>query len=319
FGIDEIQAEYVAEIKLRNINKEYILKRVQEEESLRDEIDDLEDLVASPNRIRKVIVGELENVKKKHAVPRRTTILYEHQTEANDEDDDTPDYAVSIFLSRGGYFKKITPQSLRMADVQKYKDDDALAQTFETTNKAEVMFFTDQQQVYKCRLSDFADTKASALGDYLPTKLGMDVQERVISMILPGDYSGALFFFFENGKAARVDLSSYATTSNRRKLTGAYSDKSPLVTMLHLKEEQELVLYSSEVRALVFNTALLTPKTTRTTIGVQLMTLKPKYHLSEVIPLEKSNITNLGRYRCRAIPAAGALLNEEDSDQMKLL
>ncbi len=319
FGIDEIQAEYVAEIKLRNINREYILRRVQEEESLCDEIADLEDLVENANRIRKLIIRELETVKKKYAVPRRTTILYEHQQEAIDEADDIPDYPVTIFLSKGGYFKKITPQSLRMADTQKYKDDDSLMQTLETTNKAEVMFFTDRQQVYKCRLHDFSDTKASALGDYLPTKFGMDAQERVLSMILPGDYSGAVFFFFENGKVARVDLNSYATTSNRRKLTGAYSDKSPLVTLLHLKEEQELVLYSSEVRALIFNTALLTPKATRTTVGVQLMTLKPKYRLQEVRPLQESTITNLGRYRCRAIPAAGALLKEDDSDQMKLL
>ncbi len=319
FGIDEIQAEYVAEIKLRNINREYILRRVQEEESLCDEIADLEDLVENANRIRKLIIKELETVKKKYAVPRRTTILYEHQQEAIDEADDIPDYPVTIFLSKGGYFKKITPQSLRMADTQKYKDDDSLMQTLETTNKAEVMFFTDKQQVYKCRLHDFADTKASALGDYLPTKFGMDPQERVMSMILPGDYSGAMFFFFENGKVARVDLNSYATTSNRRKLTGAYSDKSPLVTLLHLKEEQELVLYSSEVRALIFNTALLTPKATRTTVGVQLMTLKPKYRVQEVRPLQESTITNLSRYRCRAIPAAGALLKEDDSDQMKLL
>ena len=319
FGIDEIQAEYVAEIKLRNINKEYILKRVQEEEALRDEIEDLEDLVGNAGRIRKLIIGELQTVKKKYAQPRRTSILYEHQIEAADDEDDTPDYPVSIFLSRGGYFKKITPQSLRMADVQKYKDDDSLMQTFEATNKSEVMFFTDRQQVYKCRLSDFADTKASALGDYLPTKLGMDVQERIISMVLPGDYSGSLFFFFENGKAARVELGSYATTSNRRKLTGAYSDKSPLVAMLHLKEEQEIVVYSSEVRALIVDTALLAPKATRTTVGVQLMTLKPKYRLSEVLLLKDSSITNLGRYRCRALPAAGALLKEEDSDQMKLL
>ncbi len=319
FGIDEIQAEYVAEIKLRNINREYILRRVQEEESLCDEIADLEDLVENANRIRKLIIKELETVKKKYAVPRRTTILYEHQQEAIDEADDIPDYPVTIFLSKGGYFKKITPQSLRMADTQKYKDDDSLMQTLETTNKAEVMFFTDKQQVYKCRLHDFADTKASALGDYLPTKFGMDPQERVMSMLLPGDYSGAAFFFFENGKVARVDLNSYATTSNRRKLTGAYSDKSPLVTLLHLKEEQELVLYSSEVRALIFNTALLTPKATRTTVGVQLMTLKPKYRVEEVRLLQESTITNLSRYRCRAIPAAGALLKEDDSDQMKLL
>ena len=319
FGIDEIQAEFVAEIKLRNINKEYILKRVQEEEALRDEIDDLTDLVGSANRIRKVIIGELENVKKKYAQPRRTAIVYDHELEVADEEDEIPDYAVTVFLSKGGYFKKITPQSLRMADTQKYKDEDSLRQKFETTNRAEVMFFTNRQQVYKCRLSDFADTKASALGDYLPTKLGMDPEENVIYMLLPGDYSGSVFFFFENGKAARVELSGYATTSNRRKLTGAYSDKNPLVAMMHLTEDRELVLYSSEVRALVFNTALLAPKSTRTTIGVQLMTLKPKYHLSEVTTLEESSITNLGRYRCRTIPAAGALLKEEDSEQMKLL
>ena len=319
FGIDEIQAEYVAEIKLRNINKEYILKRVQEEESLRDEIDDLEDLVGSPNRIRKLIIGELENVKKKYAVERRTAIVYEHEIDTPDEEEEIPDYPVSIFLSKGGYFKKITPQSLRMADTQKYKEEDALSQTFETTNRAEVMFFTNRQQVYKCRLSDFADTKASALGDYLPTKLAMDPEESVISMVLPGDYSGALFFFFENGKAARVELQSYATTSNRRKLTGAYSDKSPIVSLLHLTEERELVLYSNEVRALIVNTALLAPKSTRTTIGVQLMTMKPKYRLSEVKTLEETNITNLGRYRCRAIPAAGAILKEEDGEQMMLL
>ena len=319
FGIDEIQAEYVAEIKLRNINKEYILKRVQEEESLRDEIDDLTDLVESPKRIRKIIIGELENVKKKYAVERRTAIVYEHEIETVDEEEEIPDYPVNIFLSRHGYFKKITPQSLRMADTQKYKEDDELFMTFETTNRAEVMFFTNRQQVYKCRLSDFSDTKASARGDYLPTKLAMDAEEAIVSMVLPGDYSGALFFFFENGKAARVELSSYATTSNRRKLTGAYSDKSPLVSMLHLTEERELVLYSNEVRALIVNTALLAPKSTRTTIGVQLITMKPKYRLSEIRTLEETNITNLGRYRCRAIPAAGAILKEEDGEQMKLL
>jgi len=321
FGIDQIQAEYVAEIKLRNINKEYILKRVQEEESLRDEIDDLQDLVDSPKRIRKLIIGELESVKKKYAQPRRTAIVYEHEIEEFDETEETPDYPVTVFLSRDGYFKKITPQSLRMADTQKYKEEDGLRQSAETTNKAEVMFFTDRQQVYKCRLNDFEDTKASALGDYLPSKLGMDPEEKVISMVLPGDYTGALLFFFENGKAARVELSAYATTSNRRKLTGAYSDKSPLASLLYLREDRELVLYSSEVRALIFNTALLAPKSTRTTQGVQVMTLKPKYHLSEVRTLEDSSITNLGRYRCRSLPAAGAILKEEDGDnqQMQLL
>ena len=319
FGIDAVQAEYVAEIKLRNINKEYILKRVKEEEALRAEIEDLEDLVGSPKRIRQVIIGELREVKKKYAQPRLTAIVYGHELPEETEEDETPDYPVHVFLSREGYFKKITPQSLRMADTQKYKENDGLRQTAAATNRSEVMFFTNRQQVYKCRLSDFDDTKASALGDYLPTKLGMDAEESVVSMVLPGDYGGALLFFFENGKVARVELKSYATTSNRRKLTGAYSDKSPLVALLPLTEEQELVLISVGRRALVVNTALLSPKTTRSTQGVQVMTLKGKDQLSEVTSLEESGITNLSRYRCRSLPAAGAILKEEDGGQMRLL
>ncbi|MDE7243696.1 MAG: topoisomerase IV [Oscillospiraceae bacterium] len=319
FGIDQIQAEYVAEIKLRNINKEYILKRVQEEEALRDEIDDLQDLVNDPARVKKVIIGELKAVKKKYAQPRLTSIVYEHEIETYNEADETPDYPVTIFLSNGGYFKKITPQSLRMADVQKYKEEDSLRQSVETTNKAEVMFFTDKQQVYKVRLSDFDDSKASVLGDYLPSKLGMDPDESIVQMILPGDYSGALLFFFQNGKAARVDLSAYATTSNRRKLTGAYSNKSPLAALVHLKEDCELAMYSSEVRVLIFSTALLAPKSTRTTQGVQVMTLKPKYQVTDVKPVTETNITNLARYRGRTLPAAGALLRESDGEQMSLL
>ncbi|MCI8419609.1 MAG: topoisomerase IV [Oscillospiraceae bacterium] len=319
FGIDQVQAEYVAEIRLRNINKEYILKRVQEEQALRDEIADLEDLVANPDRIKRVIIDELKSVKKKYGQDRRTSIVYEHEIASFDEAEETPDYPVTVFLSQHGYFKKITPQSLRMADVQKYKEEDGPRQSFETTNRAEVMFFTSRQQVYKCRLSDFDDTKASVLGDYLPSRLGMDGEESVVAMVLPGDYTGALLFFFENGKAARVELSAYATTSNRRKLTGAYSDKSPLVSLLHIREDGELALYSSDQRALVFSTALLSPKSTRTTQGVQVMSIKAKHRLTEVLPLEKTSITNLARYRCRTIPAAGALLREEDGEQMRLL
>ena len=319
FGIDAVQAEYVAEIKLRNINKEYILKRTQETEALRAEIEDLQDLVDSPGRIRKVIIGELEAVKKKYGQPRRTEIVYGHELETFDEAEETPDYPVTVFLSREGYFKKITPQSLRMADTQKYKENDGLRQSAETTNRAEVMFFTSRQQVYKCRLSDFDDAKASVLGDYLPTKLGMEPEEAVVGMVLPGDYGGSMLFFFENGKAARVELSAYATTSNRRRLTGAYSDKSPLAALLHLTEDRELVLYSSDSRALIFSTALLAPKTTRSTQGVQVMALKTRGRLAEVRELADSAITNLGRYRYRSIPAAGALLKEEDGDQMRLL
>ena len=319
FGIDAVQAEFVAEIKLRNINKAYILKRVEEEEALRAEIEDLEDLVGSQKRIRQVIIGELREVKKKYAQPRRTAVVYGHELPEEEPEDETPDYPVHVFLSREGYFKKITPQSLRMADTQKYKESDGPRQSAAATNRAEVMFFTDRQQVYKCRLSDFDDTKASALGDYLPTKLGMEPEESVVSMVLPGDYGGWLLFFFENGKAARVELKSYATTSNRRRLTGAYSDKSPLTALLHLTEEREVVLISVGRRALVVNTALLSPKTTRSTQGVQVMTLKGKDQLSEVTSLEESGITNLSRYRCRTLPAAGALLKEEDGGQMRLL
>jgi DNA gyrase subunit A len=318
FGIDEIQAEYVAEIKLRNINKAYILKRVQEEEALRDEIDDLEDILGNHRRVRKLIIDELAEVRKQYAQPRRTTIVYAHEVEEYREEDETPDYPVSVFLSREGYFKKITPQSLRMADTQKYKEEDGLRQSFEASNRDEVMFFTDKCQVYKARLSDFEDSKASALGDYLPSKLGMEPEERVVFLHLPGDYTGALVFFFENGKAARVDLSAYKTTSNRRRLTGAYSDKSPLVGIVALREERELAVYSTEPRALVFSTALLTPKTTRTTQGVQVMTLKPKHHVASVCPLEDSPITNLARYRCRAVPAAGAVVREEDGEEKQM-
>ena len=321
FGIDQVQAEYVAEIKLRNINKEYILKRVQETAALEEEIEDLEDTLQKPARIRKIIVGELEDVRKKYAQPRKTEIIFSHEAEYEEEPEETPDYPVTLFLSREGYFKKITAQSLRMSGEQKFKEGDELFRRVEATNNTELMFFTDHQQVYKVRAADFADGKASLLGDYLPTKLGMDEDEKVIDLVLPGDYSGHVLFFFENGKCARVALSAYATTSNRRKLTGAYSDKSPLAALLTLTEDKELALISTEPRALLLHTALLAPKTTRSTQGVAVMNMKPRYHLERVCTLEESGITNLARYRVRSIPAAGALLREEDQgrEQMTLL
>ena len=321
FGIDQIQAEYVAEIKLRNINKEYILKRVQETAALAEEIEDLEDTLQKPARIRKIIVGELEEVRKKYAQPRKTEIIFSHEAEYEEEPEETPDYPVTLFLSREGYFKKITAQSLRMSGEQKFKEGDGLFRQIEATNNTELMFFTDRQQVYKVRAADFADGKASLLGDYLPTKLGMDEEEKVIDLVLPGDYSGHVLFFFENGKCARVSLSAYATTSNRRKLTGAYSDKSPLAALLTLTEDKELALISTEPRALLLHTALLAPKTTRATQGVAVMNMKPRYHLDRVCTPEESGITNLARYRVRSIPAAGALLREEDQgrEQMSLL
>ena len=321
FGIDQVQAEYVAEIKLRNINKEYILKRVQETASLEGEIEDLEDTLKKPARIRKIIVSELEDVRKKYAQPRKTEIIYSHEVEYEEEPEDIPDYPVTLFLSREGYFKKITAQSLRMSGDQKFKEGDELFRRVEATNNTELMFFTDRQQVYKVRAADFADSKASLLGDYLPTKLGMDEDEKVIDMVLPGDYSGHLLFFFENGKCARVALSAYATTSNRRKLTGAYSDKSPLTALLHLTEDRELALISTEPRALLLHTSLLAPKSTRSTQGVAVMNIKPRYHLERVCDFADSGIVNLSRYRVRSIPAAGALLREEDQgrEQMTLL
>ena len=318
FGIDQVQAEYVAEIKLRNINKEYILKRVEETSALQDEIEDLEDILARPARVKKIIVTELEDVRKKYAEPRRTGIVYGHEVEEYTEETTVDDYAVSVFLSREGYFKKITPASLRMNAEQKYKEGDALAQSFETSNAAEVMFFTDRCQVYKSRLSDFDDTKASALGDYLPAKLGMDEGESVVYMVLPGDYRGWMLFFFENGKAAKVELSAYRTTSNRRKLTGAYSDKSPLRTALCLREDCELAVYSTEPRVLVFSTALLGSKTTRATQGVAVLTLKKKFTLDYACPAEATGIANLARYRARSLPAVGALLKVEDSDEKQI-
>lgn len=319
FGIDQVQAEYVAEIKLRNINKEYILKRVAEVDSLRDEIDDLQDILDNPKRVKKIIVEELKAVKKKYGEPRRTTIIYEDEVEEYNEEEQIEDYPCHLFLSQEGYFKKITPQSLRMSSDQKFKDGDSLHQTFDATNRMEILFFTDQCHVFKSRLYDFGDSKASVLGDYLPSVLGMDEGENVVYALLPGEnYQGGLIFFFENGKAARVELSTYQTQSNRKRLTGAYSDKSPLVGIVPIQEERELVLTSSEPRSLIFNTAQVTPKATRTTQGVQVMTLKPKYHLAEVCAREDSPIVDDKRYRVRKIPATGALLKQEDTEEKQI-
>ena len=322
FGIDQIQAEYVADIRLRNINKEYILKRTQEVDTLEDEIADLEDMVNSPKRIKKCITQELQEVKKKYAAPRRTEIIYDFQmAEPENEEDATPSYPVHLFISREGYLKKITPQSLRMASEQKYKEGDGPFQQWEANNADELLVFTDRQQCYKTRLSEFDDTKASVLGDYLPTKLGMDPEEKAIWACLPGDYSKQLLFFFENGKAARVELSAYQTQTRRKKLTGAYCDKSPLVTAFLLEEDFEAAVISTEGRCLIFHTAALNPKTTRSTQGVNVMTLKPKYKVEKVLPLTQTHIVHTTRYRARSLPINGALLKEEDrgEEQMTIL
>ncbi len=318
FGIDQLQAEYVAEIRLRNINKEYILKRTEETDALEKDIADLEDMLNSPRRVKKILTDELQAVAKKFAAPRRTEIVYADELEELAPEEEVEDYPVTLFLSREGYFKKITPQSLRMSGEQKFKENDGPFLEFEATNRDELLIFTDKQQVYKARVADFEDGKASVLGVFLPSRLEMDEGENVIFMLNPGDYSAHLLLFYANGKAARLALSAYATKTNRKRLTGAYSDKSELVSILPLESDREVAAFSTEGRAMVFSTALLAPKTSRTTIGVALMNIKPKYRLERVVFAEQSSIKNVARYRARSIPVAGALLREEDREERQL-
>ena len=319
FGIDQVQAEYVADIRLRNINKEYILKRTAETSALEAEIADLRDLVNSQGRLKKTVIDELAEVKKKYAVPRRTEIVYEYEDIQSSAVEEQPAaYPVHLFLSREGYLKKITPASLRMNDQQKYKEGDGPAQCWQTDSQTELLVFTDKQQCYKTRLSEFDDTKASALGDYLPSRLGMDADERVVWACLPGDYTAHVLFCFENGKMARVELSAYQTQTKRRKLTGAYSDKSPLVCALLLDADRELAAGSTGGRCLVFQSAALAPKSTRNTQGVAVMTLKSPHRLEWVRPLEETAIVNAARYRARSLPVTGALLKGEDRGEEQL-
>ena len=314
FGIDEVQANFVAEIKLRNINKEYILKQTKAISQLEQEIADMRDTLNSARKLKNVIIKELQAVSDKFGQPRKTEIIYDAAESApEDEGEEIPDYPVTVFVSKEGYLKKITAQSLRMSGEQKFKEGDSLSFTKETTNRAEFLVFTDKFQCYKSRLSDFDDSKASLLGDYLPQKLGFEPGENLLSIQFCGDYKGFILFFFENGKAAKVPLSAYETKTNRKKLTGAYSDKSPLVCAMTLEEDAQIALYSSDGRAAVFSTAQLLPKTTRNTIGVAVMTLKKKAVLQNARLLEDSGITNPGRYRTKTIPSAGMLLKEEDS------
>ena len=313
FGIDEIQANYVAEIKLRNINKEYILKQTRAIDDLEGEIADLRDTLNSPRKLKNVIIKELQAVADKFGQPRRTEILYDAQEAAPEEEDDVPDYGVTVFVSKEGYLKKMTAQSLRMSGEQKFKEGDSLSFSRETTNRAEFLVFTDRYQCYKSRLSDFDDGKASQLGDYLPQKLGFEAGENLVALVFCGDYKGFILFFFENGKAAKVPLSAYETKTNRKKLTGAYSDKSPLIKAVALDADEQMVVYSTDGRAAIFSTAQLLPKTTRNTQGVAVMTLKKKAALRDAVLLTQSGIVNESRYRTKTIPSAGALLKEEDS------
>ena len=316
FGIDEIQANYVAEIKLRNINKEYILKQTRAISQLEGEIAQLREILNSARKLQKVIISELEEVSKRFGQPRKTEILYHVEQSLPEVVEDTvPDYPVTVFLSREGYLKKITQQSLRMSGEQKFKEGDGLLLSRETTNRTEFLVFTDRYQCYKSRLSDFDDSKASLLGDYLPQKLGFDQGENLISLVFCGDYKGFVLFFFENGKVAKVPLGAYETKTNRRKLTGAYSDKSPLVKVLALDADEQLAVYSTDGRAAIFSTAQLLPKTTRNTQGVAVLTLKKKAVLKDVQLLADSGITNESRYRTKTIPSAGSLLKDEDASE----
>ena len=319
FGIDEIQANYVAEIKLRNINKEYILKQTKAIDDLEKEIAELRDILGSARKLKSVIKKELKAVADKYGQDRKTEIVYHiDEIQPEEEEETVPDYPVTLFVSKDGYLKKITAQSLRMSGEQKFKEGDSLSFSVETTNRAEILVFTDKQQCYKSRLSDFEDSKASLLGDYLPQKLGFEADEKLLYVLLPGDYKGHVLFFFENGKVAKVPVNAYETKANRRKLTGAYSDKSTLVGAMLLNADTQVAVYTTDGRCVVFSTAQLLPKTTRNTQGVAVVSLKKKATVRVAMEAETSGIVNLSRYRTRTLPSAGALIKEEDSPDKQI-
>ncbi len=319
FGIDEKQADFIADIRLRNINKEYILKRTKETDELEKEIARLEDVVKSKAKIRNIIIKELEQVIKKYPAPRKTKIVTSEAVQEFDEEDHIEDYPVLIFLTKEGYFKKITPASWRMSQEHKLKEGDEVTQQAEATNKAEIIFFTDRQQAYKARLCDFDDTKASVLGDYLPSKLGMDENENPVFALLPGDYKGSMVIIFENGKAARFTLESFETKTNRRRLTGAYSNKSkPVAFFFPVDEETEITMFSTAGRALTFKVNMLDTKASRSTQGVRTMVLRGKHIITRACLTGDAGLTENGRYRCRAIPSIGALLRDEDRPDPQL-
>lgn len=318
FGIDETQAEYVAEIKLRHLNKEYILKRTADIEGLKKDIAEMEEILGSDKKIKGIIVSELKEVKDKYGQPRKTMFYYGGEDEEDEVEDDVPDYAVNLFLTRDGYFKKITAQSLRVASDQKLKDGDIITTFMEATNKTELLFFTDKCQVYKTRADAFKDTKASELGDFIPVKLGFDEYENVASMIATTDYSGYLVMIFDNGKAAKVPLNAYETKTNRKKLANAYTSKAKLIKMFYVSENTDILVRSTNGRAIVFNTGMILPKSARDTIGVQVMTLKAKAEVDNAYIVTEEMAENVQKYVVKNVPAAGNLAKDlEDPDQMK--
>lgn len=318
FGIDEVQAEFVAEIKLRHLNREYILKRTAEIEELEKEIAELDEILKSKTRIKTIIVNELKGIAEKYGQPRKSIIIYEDAVGYTEEEDDIPDYPVNLFFTKEGYFKKITPQSLRMSSNHKLKDGDEIVQTCEFTNNGDLLFFTDKCQVYKAKAADFADTKASTLGDYVPAKLGMDEGENAVYMVATKDYKGILLFAFENGKLAKVPLEAYQTKTNRKKLTGAYSDKSPLAGMVFFMEDREFLLKSSSGRMLLVHSGAINLKTTRSTQGVAVMKLKKGHRLFEISEYAEGTFAKPQRYRTRTLPTLGALPANDDSTDEQL-
>ncbi len=313
FGIDQVQAEYVAEIKLRHLNREYILKRTDDIERLREEIAEREEILGSKAKVKNIIIGELKEVAKKYGQPRRSRIIYNAETVEVEEEDDTPDYPVHLFFTKEGYFKKITPQSLRMSSEHKLKDGDSIMLALESRNNAELLFFTDRQQVYKSRVSDFADTKASVLGEFVAAKLGMEEGEAAVYMAVLTEYTGFMLFAFENGKMAKVEMSAYATKTNRRKLVGAYSDKSPLAAALLVKEDTEVMLTSSSGRRLLVHTGAVAAKTTKNTQGVQVMTQRKNHRLLDMCIYQEGMLASPHRHRARSLPAAGAMPDAGDA------
>ncbi len=318
FGIDEIQAEYVAEIKLRHLNREYILKRLADVDDLKKSIEDMEDILNSKSRVKKIIVDELNRVSAKYGKERRSEIVY--NTEVEEEYvEEIPDYEVNLFFTRDGYFKKITPLSLRMGGEHKFKEGDEMVCSANATNTAELLFFTDKYQVYKAKACDFDDTKASVLGDFVPSKLEFEPDEKPIYMAVTSDYKGYMLFFFENGKVAKVEMSGYATKTNRKKLIKAYSNKAPIVSALYIPEDTELVLTSTAGRHLLINTAAISPKTTKDTAGVNVLTVKKYHKLQSVRPYREGEFAKPHRYRTKTLPAAGAMLSAEDTgEQLQL-
>lgn len=319
FGIDEVQAEYVAEIKLRHLNKEYILKRTEDIAGLEKDIAEMEDILKSDKKISNIIITELKEVSEKYKQPRRTMFYYENDEDEGEVEDDTPDYPVNLFMSSSGYFKKITQQSLRMASEQKLKDGDVMSFAAESTNKADLLFFTDKCQVYKTKVSAFKDTKASELGDFIPVKLEFEEYENVVSVVATTDYSGHLLMIFENGKAAKVPLSAYETKTNRKKLANAYTSKSKLVKMFVIADNTDILVRSTNGRAIVFNTGMILPKAARDTIGVQVMTLKAKALVDNAYVVTEEMAENVKKFIVKNIPAAGSLAKDlDDPDQLTL-